>query len=165
VTSGSPTTITFNNIPQTFTDLMIVFQGRDTNSGASSYGLFLKINGDATSGNYTMSQWIYGSDSTGTGTSAVATTDGSQVGYVSGLSGLATAVTQLSLTLANYASAVFHKTYEGAETIHYSGGTSKIYKLQSGGSWKSTAAITDLVLKTAGSGFADGTTATLYGLG
>src|SRR6478609_1768577 len=50
---GGETSVVFDNIPQTYTDLVFVFQGRDTASGSTDLGLFMGHNGDTTSGNYT----------------------------------------------------------------------------------------------------------------
>jgi hypothetical protein len=53
VTSGSATTISFSSIPAGYTNLRLTLRARDTNSGGANYVGYLKVNGDATAGNYT----------------------------------------------------------------------------------------------------------------
>lgn len=163
VTTSSATTITFSSIPGSYTDLKIIITGRDTQN--TGYALVrLKINGDTTSGNYTSSQYITGYTTTNTAVNAEASSAaGSPVCVIPGVQSNANALGSAEITIPNYAGTVFHKSVNSVDcsldgpTGHRT--TVRFFV------WKSTAAITDLVITCGGTAFVDGTTATLYGLG
>ena len=49
VISGSPTSYTFSSIPQTFTDLVLIFNGKSNASGSSANSMRTTVNGSASS--------------------------------------------------------------------------------------------------------------------
>jgi hypothetical protein len=165
VTSGSVATITFSSIAGTYTDLKILLHGRDTAAGSNDLQVRIKINSDATSGNYLSSQYLYNnSTSTASATTLAASAAGAVIATIPGSSGLATAVGSSEITINGYAGTTFHKTIRALNS-EYSGNAVPLFNFWIASVWKSTAAITDIVLTAGGTAFLDGTTATLYGMG
>jgi hypothetical protein len=163
VTSGSATTISFTAIPQLFTNLRIEFQGRDSINGLEQLAR-CQFNGDATSGNYTNTQYVQGVTSTAAAATIAPTADGCVFAGIPGVSGLANAVGQASIIIPNYNGTAFWKTAI-SQYIDVYNTTPLLDSAQAGFAWKSTAPITSIVLKAGGTAWVDGTTATLYGMG
>lgn len=164
VTASSASTITFSSIAGTYADLMLTLTGRDTASGSSDLSVRLKINSDGTSGNYTSAQYILGQAATASANTQAATSAGGIVCQIPGSSGNANAVGAARIMIPRYAGTTFHKVVtEDSFELHSAGPS--LLKIQRGFVWKSTAAVTDLLLTAGGTAFVDGTTATLYGLG
>lgn len=160
VASGTPSTITFSSIPGTYTNLVVSLFGRDTITGSSDLNVFLKINGDATAANYTATEGLFGTGS-GTGsTSTASSTSGAFIAKIPGTSGDANALGVATITFPSYAATTFWKMV--ASVIAQNGGT--LQNALVSFRWKSTSAITSLTLTAGGTAFANGTTATLYGL-
>lgn len=163
-TSGGASTITFSSIPGTYTDLKIIFQGRDTNTGSVGYAMYMKLNSDGTAANYTSAQWLSGSSTTASAGTSAATTSGAYVADLAGKgSSNSNAITSAEITIANYAGG-FYKSVRAQVTGYYGAGPTMNAE-QFGFVWKNTSAITDIVLTAGGTAFENGTTATLYGLG
>jgi hypothetical protein len=140
-------TVTFNSVPQTYTDLVIVAQMRLT-SGPQL--IFLRFNSDAGS-NYSVTR-IYGS-----GSSAVSDRYSNQLGidcaFIPSTDwGIA------NINIQNYSNSTTHKT------VLDRWNTSSFTVFLSG-LWRNTAAITSIVLvPNAGATFVSGSTFTLYGI-
>jgi len=143
--------VTFSSIPATYTDLVLVC---NTASSASNPDLLMQFNGD-TGTNY--------SDTvlTGNGTTASSARRSTQatirVGY-SAAPDTSTAFHNAVIHIMNYANATTNKTAI-ARSNHASYGTDLTTGL-----WRSTAAITSVLLKVSSSTFAVGSTFTLYGI-
>lgn len=162
VCTGSQSTITFSNIPQNYADLRIVFRGRDTGS-VTNTNMQIKFNSDATAGNYASIVYLAGSGTTAISGTAGADTKGNLVLASVGVSGNANAVMMGEVLIAAYAGA-FYKMVSGHASSFYGAGPTTVVNWYSG-VWKSTAAITNIVLSASSTAFVDGTVATLYGIG
>ena len=146
--SGTTTNlITFSSIPSTFTDLVLIDNGKFS---ASDNSYIMTFNGD-TANNYSFT-YIYGN-----GTSAVS-------GKVSNQSGIFVTRADNNVFSAgkthinNYANATTYKTAIG------SGGTSDGLVISIVGLWRSTAAITSLSLSSTTQFFVAGSMYTLFGI-
>lgn len=159
VSAASQSTIAFSSIPQTYTDLWLVLSGRDIAS-STLLPTRVKFNGDGTSGNYSNTVFSGGNGSADNGSDA-ATTAGMTIMLLPGVSGNAQAVGVDNLYIPNYKGTTFQKVVFANAGLVYS----SQYVVQRSAVWKSTAAVTDLLLTTAGTNYADGTVATLYGMG
>jgi hypothetical protein len=138
---------TFNSIPSTYTDLIIVVYGTATGSGSNAY---VQYNGD-TGSNYS-NIYVYGS-----GTSAISGTNTSQTqanfGYVNATYG--TSICQIQ----NYANTTTYKTYLARWN------NTDVLVAASVSLWRSTAAITSILVGCgSGNSFITGTSITLYGI-
>ena len=156
-TLNSTQFITFSSIPQTYTDLVTVLQGTNSQAGVSAV---FRLNGD-TGSNYSMTYMYGNGTSAGSGRNSN-TTYGIIHDFQVGLSTteLFTAVTHF----LNYANTTTYKTVisrgNRAGAIVDTG-----VSLWRGSSGSATQAITSITLMSnGGSGFQSGTTATLYGI-
>jgi hypothetical protein len=149
-TLGSAGTITFSSIPATYTDLVLVVNGK-ANSTVGQ--LALRLNGD-TATNY--SETILEGD--GTTASTLRITSGSymQLGYYAyfDATNQATGICHIM----NYANTTTNKTVLARMN------NTALATSTSVGLWRSTAAINSIVVSAATNSFATGTTASLYGI-
>jgi hypothetical protein len=163
VTAGLQSTIIFPSIPGTYQDLVLYFKGRDT---ANSGELFARIqfNADNVSGNYTSTQYLAGTGSApSAGVSFTPTANGFIMAPCPGVNGNANAMGVAVITIHDYVDTLFHKTvHSEAYEIFGAGPTQVDYVF--GGVWKSTAAITQIVLTCGTTAFVNGCIATLYGM-
>ena len=152
---GGQASISFSNIPQSYTDLTVMFSARDTsNSGSQWAGSSLTFNG-TTTGYY--SKVAYGSN-TGTGSAASA----SALTYLYATSSSATASVfgSTKVYISNY-SGNFYKPIDG-DTVTEHNSSATFLGIVSG-LWSNTSPITSLTL-TAETSFAQYSTFTLYGI-
>jgi hypothetical protein len=150
-TLGSATnSITFSSIPATYTDLRVVLVG--ATSVADS--IRMRLNSDTTS-NYSRTQLL------GDGATATSTrTSGSALITLTTVSTDTTIPTLITADLFSYAGSTF-KTVLATNSQDYngSGNVGRTVAL-----WRSTSAISTILLYTNAGNFNAGTTATLYGI-
>lgn len=161
VTSGSQATVDFTSISQDFSSLHVECVMADTQSGTSQTSLFMKVNNDGTSGNYTSTARTGAANDSSFFSSIAATSSGSYVGSMP-QSGNTSIVGISVITIPAYARTVWHKSFmlqNWNDDASFVG-----YNFTGGGRWKSTAAINRLTFSTSGTAFADGLPFTLYGL-
>ena len=146
--TSSTTSYTFNSIPSTYTDLVLICNLKATSSNSS---IVVRFNSDGGS-NYSNIQ-LYGN-----GSSTFSQRFSNQTeGYLS-FSGFPTATFAPTIVnFMNYANTTTNKTYIGRGG--YAGG----YVDTSVGLWRSTTAISSMTLY-AGNYFDTGCTFTLYGI-
>lgn len=151
---SAASTITFNSIPGTYTDLRLVFVGTVDAGGAGS-GLRLKLNNDGTT-LYSLTE-VYGD-----GASAASTRITSNAfAYLSNAAGLSTTIPAMAtFDLFSYTGST-NKTAlsEFNADANGSGAVERMVHL-----YRSTSAITRIDIYPANPNFATGTTATLYGI-
>lgn len=159
VCSGSQATVDFSSIPAIYSALRVEYIARDTQGGTALTNMRLKINGDATAGNYTASSYaatINGAANNGTVAASVKgffVLGMPQDGQAAGMA--ASGMTQF----IGYATA-WHKHMLGRGGYEDTGGQTTITLT---GRWKSIAAINQLTFATDGTAFKDGSVFTLYG--
>jgi len=152
-TTASPA-VTFSSIPQTFTDLILVVSIR-ANSTPTSFGTGIRFNSD-TGSNYSRTV-LYGS-----GSSAVSFRDSSQTRiFYSAGSTTANQFNVIRLNISDYSNTTTYKTVIGRNDDN-----SDVTSM-SAASWRSTNAITSITITPFddnSTGFATGSTFTLYGI-
>ena len=148
-TSGTVSSITISSIPSTYTDLVLVTSGTITSAGQLIY----RMNNDATGGNYTTTNWYQSNDTVANNTSSGL--PGAYIGSYS-VSGRA----QDTLHIANYKNTSTWKSFY----IHGGAGTTSPDFITSGGIWKSTAAISSIVILVNGANFTTNYKISLYGI-
>ena len=151
VGSGGTTNLNFTSIPQTYTDLLLVYSLRGSSAAANQeFSMFLNNNGSG----YSFRSL------TGTGTAAVSNS-GSSTANVMG-----TAATATSSTFSN--GQVYFPNYTGSTNKSYSidqvteNNATTAYTDLRAGLWSNTAAITEISMQ--GSTIQQYSTATLYGI-
>lgn len=156
--SSATATVTFSGIPQTYTDLVLVMNLRDTASGTQTYP-FVRFNGDSGT-NYSFTRFQ------GTGSIANSGRASNQNKLeLTEAAGAGTAANVFSPTivhLQNYANTTTNKTCLVRINNSESGGGVAVGALV--GLWRSTAAITEVTI-TGQTSLASGSSFTLYGIG
>ena len=163
VTTSGQSSVTFSSIPGGYTDLQISFTGRVTAS-ANDEWMFLQINGDSNSSNYTYSSFQYIIYSW-SGVSLIApTTNGMWALVAGGVGNNANALTHGEYIIPLYSSTAFYKKVAGncSTTFDQNNNFNENFMTFSA-MWLSTAAITSLVFSVPGYTFEVGSTFTLYG--
>lgn len=149
-TASSAATVTFDNIPGTYTDIVIV-----SHSGlAANNGVTLRINDDSGS-NYSATR-LTGNGSTAASARRSSTATVYAVG--DGVSNASTVENVSILTFLSYSNTNVNKTWLQQESAPASGVGRGV------GLWRSTSAITKLVFTAASTTFVNGSTFSLYGI-
>lgn len=152
VGSGGQTTITFNNIPQIYTDLYLVASPR--NSQAFDTAVYLRPNGSTAN---LSNKRLYG---TGTVTGSVSTL--AMVGGAASAAYTANTFSNFSVHLPKYTSSsakLFSATH-----VNENNGTEATQNLLAN-LWNDSSPITSIELALGSGGFAEFSTFTLYGVG
>lgn len=147
---SAASSITFNSIPSTYTDLRIVFTGNTVTTGYDY--LYLQFNGD-TATNYSYTS-LYGD-----GTSANSNRSPNRIGIIPNI-GTSTTIGFISYDVFSYQGSTY-KTALCTSSEEYN---SPHWVNRAVGLWRSTAAVTSVTLASAGSNLAIGSTATIYGI-
>lgn len=157
VGAGGVASITFNNIPQTYTDLKIVASTRSDYVGTTIQG-GIRINGDSTSDySYTFLE----------GTGALTGSNRSSTNYIACLESAASLSTSNTfgsneIYIPNYTSSNY-KSVIADIVAENNGTTTDMYIVA--GLWRSTSAITSInLLPGSSANFTQYTTASLYGI-
>lgn len=157
VSGSSTTTITFNSIPSTYTDLVIVADFATSAAGAQTVFYF---NGVTTGTPYSSTE-LYG---TGSAASSYRFSNQNHI-WLSGAvgSGATLGQTNMTINVQNYANATTHKT---ALTRQNSNSGTYPGTLANVGLWRSTSAITSVSIKADiySTTFVAGSTFSLYGI-
>lgn len=160
VTAGSATTVTFNAISGTYTDLLLTYTAR-TSAAANTEGLRIEVNSDTTSGDYS-SQYLLTQLTTITGATVAGSSAGAFVANIAGTTSDANFASAGSISIQSYAATTFYKrmnTFSANAATTVDDGL-----LSVSASWKSTSAITSLIVSLdSSSAFINGSTFTLYG--
>jgi hypothetical protein len=163
-TSGSQASVTFSSIPNTFKDLMIVFQARDTNSSNADGSARMVLNSDTTAANYSATQYTIGSGSTTTTNTAAASSSGIVVANIPGVLNQANALSAGRIIIPNYAGTTFWKAFITQYQSEFNSSPTISAGVMSG-SWKSTSAVTSITINCPYTAFVNGSVFSLYGIG
>jgi hypothetical protein len=148
VGSGGATSITFNNIPQTFTDLKVLISSRELST--SNFTLEFQFNGSGL--NRTL-RFIQGNGTTTSSTSI------STFSFITnGNTSTANTFGNAEIYIPNYTGSAFKSFI--IDSVSENNATLSFQRLTAG-LWSNTAAITSI---TFGSGIAENSTVTLYGI-
>jgi hypothetical protein len=153
--NGSVSDVEFTGISGSYTDLLIVCQGR-TQNAVTEQALQVYLNNDFTSlGSFTE---IRGDGSSAT-SSRTTGTSGIRVGYFAGASAASGVLGQSSFSVMNYSNTTTFKTLLARGGVASSSTTAAV------GLFRSTSAITRVGIATFGAGnYTSGSTFTLYGV-
>lgn len=159
VPSGGLSTITFNNIPQTYQHLQIRYVARDSRAATEDY-VSIRFNNDSSS-NYLI-HLLYGDGANAYGASATAQT-ASALGVIPGASASASIFGAGIADIIDYVSASKNKTIRSiGHTDQNGAGQIRLYS----GLWLSTSAVSSIQLfpYTASQTFDQYSTFALYGI-
>jgi hypothetical protein len=150
--SSSTASITFSSIPQTYTDLKVVFSPRHSNADVSN-DVLISLNGSTS--NFT-GRRFYGTGSA-TGSDTATRTAGTSVGA----SATASTFGNNEIYIPNYTSSNYKSisTDQAGEN-----NASQAFLILGTNLWSDTAAITSITLTAAGTSFVQYSTFYLYGI-
>lgn len=152
--TSTTASVTFSSIPQTYTDLVVVVSSYTANGGSFS-NIQTPYNGDTTNSNYAYGL-MYGQGSGGSSGGSNA----SWWGYISGNAG---AYSTMQAHIMSYSSTNRFKTTIITESNGVVNNPMYAFEV-SVMTWKSTAAITSMVIGFSNGGAAAGSKVTLYGI-
>jgi len=156
VGSAGAASITFSNIPQTFTDLKIVVSGRSIRSAVNDV-LYMTVNGSAT----TYSSKILEGNGTAASSSSGGSTAFSDILGIPAASSTASVFSNAEIYIPNYTSANYKSI--SADSVGENNATAAYADLYAG-LWSNTAAITSITLYNIISNFTEYSTFSLYGI-
>ena len=142
--------VTFSSIPGTYTDLVLIVNTGDTTNA----GIYMQFNGD-TATNYSYTR-LTGNGSTVTSQRSSNTAKTLVMG--ASISVPSTVTGMFMLNIMNYANTTTYKTTIGNESAAASGFVAKAFL------WRSTAAISSILLADDGGNILAGSTFSLYGI-
>jgi hypothetical protein len=153
--ASAAASITFSSIPQTYTDLVILFSGR----GASGSDFEIKFNGSSLNSS---DRRLYGSGSGAFSSSNVSSPDAIFLGDISDLNDTANTFANSQIYIPNYAGSLAKSV--SIDTVSEHNGTQAFQHLIAG-LWNDTAAITSVAIQgRSGSNLVQYSSATLYGI-
>ena len=155
---SAQSTITFSSIDQSFSSLMLVISGRSSD-GATLDDFYMQVNSD-TGSNYDR-QYQFGSDTSNTANKQSAVNN-AVIGTMVADGAASNWAGSVTVSFPDYAGTTFYKTAISVGGMY---DNIKPYVVHVWWNWRSTAAISSIVLKLiSGANFKAGTKATLYGL-
>lgn len=164
VGSGGTATIIFNNIPQTYTDLKILFSGRCTTSNApyQNDNVYLRFNGDSSS--VYSATILYSQNSTTVATVRnVAGTGAIYGGTIPTSNAASNIFGNIEIDVYNYKSTLFKSVMNNCSASTISTTTDYNYQSMTAGLYRSNTPVTSISLGL-GPTLAQYSTATLYGI-
>lgn len=160
--SGSETSYTFSNIPQSLTDLRLVFRGRSDRAAQTTSTLALRFNGD-TGANY-FSQLFNGNATTVSSTGADDAATALAALDIPAATAPAGSASLIEWLIGAYASSTLHKAVQISGGRRFGTGTSNKTVTRHTAWWGSTSPLTSIqIYDTNSAAFTSGSTVSLYG--
>lgn len=154
VGSGGATSISFDNIPQTYTDLIIKFSTRDARASLSVSDIIFNFNNTGTG---ISGQYIYGNGSSTVGSNI----NSSEIAFGGGNGASSNTFGSTDVYIHNYTSSRHKPIF--SDSISETNGTGG-YQLLLAATWANTAAITSIIITPFTSPFSQYSVASLYGI-
>ena len=154
VGSGGAASVTFSNIPQTFTDLKIVISARGT-TAATEQSIKILPNGSSSNATFIQLQGYGTGTYSGTGSYWYA-------GEMSAASGTSNTFGSTDIYIPNYTSSNYKSANNDTAQENNSSGSARLNLNAT--LWSSTSAITSIVIQPAADNFAQYSTFYLYGI-
>jgi hypothetical protein len=160
VGAGGQASITFSSIPSTFKHLQVRGISRDTSATYASNDMVMQLNSD-TAGNYSWHR-LYGTGSAAAADSA-ANASYMDIGQESTAAASANFFGTSVVDILDYADANKYKTVRCLTGIDLNGGADGRVMLTSG-NWRSTSAVSTVLVKPVSGNFAQYSSFALYGI-
>ena len=156
VGSGGASSITFNSIPQSYTDLVVKYSARCTAIYAA-VDVYINFNSVALGSQYA-GVLVYG---TGTASGSASSASSTWAGFISAGGSTSSTFGNNEITIPNYASSTYKSVMVDGVSEN---NASEAYQEIVSNSWSNTSPITSLTLTPAYNSFAQYSTFTLYGV-
>ena len=151
---GGAANVEFTSIPQTYTDLMLLYSGRSTRA-ATGDDMYIRFNGLSTN---LSSRVLYG---TGSGVASYSDASVAYVGYFDGDTSTASVFSNGSIYIANYTASVA-KGISG-DNVNENNATGATQQINAG-LWNSTAAVNQINLYALNGNWKQYSSVSLYGI-
>lgn len=161
ILGSAAASVTFSSIPGTYRGLLLVWQARG-DTAATNASFLVQLNGD-TGTNYDSHLADVSGASAWASAENVANVS-MQMGVLSAANAPAGVPGQGWFELIGYAGTTFHKTLNGQTLYKLANSTTNIQHGVSSGHWRSTAAVTSILVKPGAGNFVTASTFVLYGL-
>lgn len=155
--SGGATTVTFNNIPQTFTDLKLVITARSNGSGFYD-NLLVTVNGSTSSYSFVR---LFGDGAGNVYSDKFSSQSFIYAGEVNGSAAIANSFGNMQCYFANYSSSNYKQILTDNQNVT---NATTSYTGQHSCLWSNTAAITSMSFTVGGNTFQQYSTFSLYGI-
>lgn len=159
VGSGGASSISFNSIPQGYTDLVVKISARSNASGTTRDGLFITFNGS--SSGYSRTN-LLGLDSNATISNRTSSASNMQIGDMPAASASSNTFGNMELYIPNYAGSNYKSLISDYAAENNS--TSSWIVGMFADLWSNTSAITSLTISTGGGSFVQYSLVSLYGV-
>jgi hypothetical protein len=156
VGSGGVSSVTFNNIPQTFTDLKIVFSGRTSDTGNDRAVPFVWVNG---TGDNSTNTRLYAIPNVANGSDR---SSGGFIGYASTATNTANTFGSQEIYIPNYTSANFKQMI--VDGVSESNSTTQTGLTLVATMFRTTSAVTSFSIISSAGNWVQYSTFTLYGI-
>lgn len=153
--------ISFTGIPATYSDLIVVLNGRG-DSAATFVEARLRFNNDIAA-NYDFESNLMNNATNTSGGTVGATSV--FLGWIPAATGVASAASSCEITVPNYAGTTFHKDLRSRGGLRTGAAAANLFSADVWGDWRSAAAINRVDLFPSAGNFLAGSRATLYGRG
>jgi hypothetical protein len=160
---SNTTTVTFTSIPSLYNHLLLKLSTRDGSYGSLNSSMYIRFNGDTTSGNYANTAYGYANQTTSGGTisGAVAPQPGFFLGQMPGPSDASNMWCNSYVVIPNYTSSIAKKA--NSLSTNMTQGTDGPWQSFTSGRWSGTATINAINLISYGN-YLSGTYIQLYGI-
>jgi hypothetical protein len=156
VTSAGASSISFTNIPQNFTDLVVMCSLRNATASTAQSG-WVKFNGSSTG----YAHKYLGGDGASASSAGDAAATRIYIGQVDGATATANTFANVSIYIPNYTSANYKSvSIDGVQETN----ATTAYATLSAGLWSNTDAITSISLETTAGNYVQYSSASLYGV-
>jgi hypothetical protein len=156
VTSAGASSISFTNIPQNFTDLVVMCSLRNATASTAQSG-WVKFNGSSTG----YAHKYLGGDGASASSAGDAAATRIYIGQVDGATATANTFANVSIYIPNYTSANYKSvSIDGVQETN----DTTAYATLSAGLWSNTDAITSISLETTAGNYVQYSSASLYGV-
>jgi hypothetical protein len=162
VGASNVSSVTFNSIPNTFTDLALEVSARTTDWGYSYNNLYLSINGSPSGSSY-FNLILYAVGTT-TGSFGQSGTSQLLLGGTPSTAGTSSTFSNVTSYLPNYAGSTTKFVSSEGASERSSDTNGHIFLSLIAGLWSSTAAVSSLVLTSDSSDFVQHSSFYLYGI-
>lgn len=160
ITTASQASVPFATIAGTYRDLEVRVRARGT-TAATFVSLRAQFNGD-TGGNYDYAVWSTNGGG-GTAASGGAAQTSMELGLIAAASAPADVPGFLNTVISDYRGTTFQKAVVTQNSLRLGAAAGDIIQQTAGGDWRSTAAITDVLVFPVSGAFVDGSVVSLYG--
>jgi hypothetical protein len=140
--TSSAASVTFSNIPQNFTDLILKISARTNYSAVNDY-IYMSLNGNTSLNSYNM---IYGDGSSTAGYNGSGATNSTGMAVANGATSTANTFSNCEIYIPNYTSSNYKSYSSDSVSENNSSAAGSAFTTLIAGLWSTTSAITSITI-------------------